>query len=222
MNGRAFDMLEYGVGDFLKSTVQLYREEFPSTAKLPEESSLPTTRAMTSQRINSMPSKKKRAIHKSDKVHEERVDHSEEQPAIKTGGIKWNRTPKEPFPQLSEISAWVGKQLWHKNMPKKYQHMHPKGKLITMDSSYPEGLLAVPNAEGQPRIIVPPTEIKALILQTHEDIHHQNHLKVLHVLKASYYWPNMAKDIQEWCTSCAVCTTASVRRKHLKTKFDPF
>ena len=31
----------------------------------------------------------------------------------------------------------------------------------------------------------------------------------------------MAKDIHEWCTSCAVRTTASVRRKHLRTKFDP-
>jgi hypothetical protein len=66
---------------------------------------------------------------------------------------------------------------------------------------------------------VPPTEIKALILHTHEDIHHQNHVKVLHVLKASYYWPNMAKDIEQWCTSCNLCATASVRRKHLKTKF---
>jgi hypothetical protein len=73
-------------------------------------------------------------------------------------------------------------------MPIKYQHMHPEGELITMDSAYlPEGLLAVPNTEGQPRIIVPPSEIKALTLQTHEDIQHQNHVKVLHVLKLSYY-----------------------------------
>jgi hypothetical protein len=63
--------------------------------------------------------------------------------------------------------------------------------------------------------------VKPLILQTHEDIHHQHHIKVLHVLRAAYYWPNMAEDINEWCTSCAVCTTASVKRKHLKTKFDP-
>jgi hypothetical protein len=68
---------------------------------------------------------------------------------------------------------------------------------------------------------VPPAMIKPLILQTHEDIHHQHHIKVLHVLRAAYYWPNMVKDIHEWCTSCAVCTTASVRRKHSKTKFDP-
>jgi hypothetical protein len=54
----------------------------------------------------------------------------------------------------------------------------------------------------------------------HEGIHHQNHFKVLHVLKASYYWPNMAKDIEHWCIACPTCATTVVRRKHLKTKFD--
>jgi hypothetical protein len=87
-------------------------------------------------------------------------------------------------------------------MPSKYQHMRPEGELIAMDGTYPEGLLAVPNTEGHLRIIVSPSEIKALTLQTHEDIHHQNHFKVLHVLKAYYYWPNMTKDIEHWCTAC--------------------
>ena len=105
------------------------------------------------------------------------------QPVIHEGRIKWKRVPREPIPELSDINTWVGKQLMHKNMSHKYQHMQPKGSLIATDSSFPEGLLAVPSPEGQPRIIVPPSEIKALILQTHEDIHHQNHVKVLHVLK---------------------------------------
>jgi hypothetical protein len=117
-------------------------------------------------------------------------------PVVSEGRIKWNRIPREPIPQLSDINLWVGQQLRHVNMPAKYLNVQPKGNLIPMDSTYPEG----PNAEGQPRIIVPPAEVKALILQTHEDIHHQNHLKMLHVLKATYYWPNMAKDIERWCT----------------------
>jgi hypothetical protein len=121
-------------------------------------------------------------------------------PGISEGRVKWKRVPREPIPQLLDINLWVGQQLRHANMPAKYLNVQPKGNLIPMDSTYPEGLLAVPNAEGQPRIIVPPAEVKALILQTHEDIHHQSHLKFLHVLKATYYWPNMAKDIERWCT----------------------
>ena len=139
---------------------------------------------------------------------------------IREGRIKWERCPREPLPQLDDVSEWVGKQLDHLNLPKKYQCVPPEGVLIPLAEDYPEGLFAIPNKDGQPRIIVPSSMIKPLILQTHEDIHHQNHIKVLHVLRAAYYWPNMAKDVQEWCTSCATCTTASVRRKHLKTKFD--
>ena len=192
---------------------------------------LPATRSMAKSKLSN--NKEERSGHKRNKSKPRTLKHSMTdksqviqtlgegiQPVIHEGRIKWKRVPREPIPELSDISTWVGKQLMHKNMPRKYQHMQPKGSLIATDSSFPEGLLAVPSPEGQPRIIVPPSEIKALILQTHEDIHHQNHVKVLHVLKANYYWPNMAKDIEAYCTSCPTCATAMVRRKHLKTKFD--
>ncbi len=68
-------------------------------------------------------------------------------------------------------------------MPSKYQHMHPKGELVAMNSTYPEGLLAVPNAEGRLRTIVSPSETKALTLQTREDIQHKIIFEVLHVLR---------------------------------------
>jgi hypothetical protein len=69
-------------------------------------------------------------------------------PVINEGRIKWKRIPREPIPQLSDINLWVGQQLRHTNMPAKYLNVQPKGDLIPMDSTYPEGLLAVPNAEG--------------------------------------------------------------------------
>jgi hypothetical protein len=59
-----------------------------------------------------------------------------------------------------------------------------------------------------------------LVLQCHEDIHHQSHIMVLHVLKALYYWPGMSAHVERLCTACQTCLTASVRRKHLKTTFD--
>jgi hypothetical protein len=54
----------------------------------------------------------------------------------------------------------------------------------------------------------------------HEDIHHQSSIKVLYVLKALYYWPGMSAQVEKLCTACQTCLTASVRRRHLKTKFD--
>ncbi len=81
--------------------------------------------------------------------------------------------------------------------------------------------MAIPNEDGSPRIIVPKSQGLALVLQTHEDIHHQSHLKVLYILKPLYYWPEMMGDIENICTSCQTCMTAQVRRRHLKAKFDP-
>jgi hypothetical protein len=98
----------------------------------------------------------------------------------------------------------------------------PHGLLITQEDGYPEGLLAVPNPHGSPRIIVPKSQVNALVLQYHEDIHHQSHIKVLHVLKALYYWPGMSAPAERLCTACQTCLTASVRRKHLKTTFDGY
>ncbi len=74
-------------------------------------------------------------------------------------------------------------------MPDTYMDTPPHGLLITQVDGYPEGLLAVPNPYGSPRIIVPKSQVNVLVLQCHEDIHPQSHIKVLYVLKALYYWP---------------------------------
>jgi hypothetical protein len=101
-------------------------------------------------------------------------------PVIRERRIRWERQPREPLPHLEDVSEWVGKQLDHINLPKKYQSVSPEGELIPLNEDYPEGLFAIPNKEGQSRIIVPPAMVKPLLLQTHEDIHHQHHIKVLH------------------------------------------
>ncbi len=98
--------------------------------------------------------------------------------------------------------------------------MPPDGESMVSLEGYPEGLLAIPNDDGSPRITVPRTQIKPLVLQCHEDIHHQSHVKVLHILKPLFYWPGMNDSIERLCTACQTCITASLRRKHLKAKFD--
>ncbi len=77
-------------------------------------------------------------------------------PVIRERKIRWERQPREPLPPLEDVKTWVGKQLDHENLPTKYQNVPPEGELIPLSEDYPEGLLAIPNKEGQPRIIVPP------------------------------------------------------------------
>jgi hypothetical protein len=105
------------------------------------------------------------------------------EPINDNGTIRWTSVPRQPIPWLKDVSTWVGPQLIYKRMPVKYQHMPPEGELITSIDGYPEGILATSNKEGSPRIIVLKSQRKALVMQCHEDIHHQSHVKVLYILK---------------------------------------
>jgi hypothetical protein len=100
---------------------------------------------------------------------------------------------KQPIPQLDDVNQWIGHQLNHQRMPEKYMDTPPHGLLITQVNGYPDGLLAIPDKNGSPRIIVPKSQVKGLVLQCHEDIHHQSHVKVLHILKSLFYWPGQQK-----------------------------
>ena len=142
-------------------------------------------------------------------------------PVLENQRVRWKNIPKQPIPELQDVNQWIGHQLNHRRMPKEYLDVPPNGKLLASIKGHPEGLLAIPNADGSPRIIVPRAQVLALVLQTHEDIHHQSHIKVLYILKPLFYWPGMTVDIENICTSCQTCMTASVRRRHLKAKFDP-
>jgi hypothetical protein len=55
---------------------------------------------------------------------------------IREGRIRWERRPREPLPQLDDVSEWVGKQLDHLNLPKKYQSVPPEGVLIPLAEDY--------------------------------------------------------------------------------------
>ena len=57
-------------------------------------------------------------------------------------------------------------------------------------------------------------------MHTHEDIHHQNHQKVTHILKPLYYWPGMDRDVERFISECETCRRGTVRRRHLKMIFD--
>ncbi len=120
--------------------------------------------------------------------HAEEHGMSSVAPLHENGTIRWTNVPRQPIPPLDNVNLWVGHQLNHKRLPKEYKHMPPDGELMASLEGYPEGLLAIPNDDGSPRIIVPRSQIKSLVLQYHEDIHHQSPVKVLYTLKPLFYW----------------------------------
>jgi hypothetical protein len=64
----------------------------------------------------------------ADDLSIEGIPFGDRRPIITDGALKWKRIPREPIPRISDFKLWVGKQLiklMHKNMPTKYQHMHP-------------------------------------------------------------------------------------------------
>ena len=111
----------------------------------------------------------------------------------------------------SPLSSWIGKQLLGQKIPKRY--LDKEGNLQMMQG-YPHGLLAIPSDgySGQ-RIVVPVEEQKALIKNTHAEIHHQGHTKVHHVLYPLYYWPGMDSTIEAVCTACAKCIRKQTKEK---------
>ncbi len=52
-------------------------------------------------------------------------------PVLEHNKFRWKNVPKQPIPELQDISKWIGHQLNHKRMPKEYQNTPPDGKLIS-------------------------------------------------------------------------------------------
>ncbi len=115
---------------------------------------------------------------------------------------------------LAPITAWIGSQLLNQKLPKSV-----KAQIITLHEKYPDGLMAVPSAKqgGSPRIIVPVNIQKDLVMQAHQDIHHQNHSKVYKLWSPLYYWPAMFKDIEDYCKACKHCLSGKMRREKLQS-----
>ena len=69
----------------------------------------------------------------------------------------------------------------------------------------------------------PPTGLvsqqKRLLLQTHEDLLHQDHSRVHKILRTIYYWPGMEATAEKFITKCQICQFNKNRRLHLKSSF---
>ncbi len=139
-----------------------------------EDSAISRNPLQVAQEINSIHTPAGETIATGDRLTEEQGKTSVA-PLHENGIIRWTNVPRQPIPPL-DVKLCVGNQLNHKRLPKEYKHMPPNGELMASLEGYPEGLLAIPNEDGSPRIIVPRSQVKSLVLQCHEDIHKQSHV----------------------------------------------
>jgi hypothetical protein len=87
------------------------------------------------------------------------------------------------------ISTWVGQQLLGQKLPADMEERYLKqipNQLL--------GLCGVMGDHGQPRIIVPISQQKRLLLQTHEDLLHQDHSRVHKTVIIGQAWKPWQKN----------------------------
>ena len=64
--------------------------------------------------------------------------------------------------------------------------------------------------EDSARIVVPPGALKKELLHLHHDCSgHPGKGRTLWTLQQGYYWPNMHKEILQYCASCALCQASN-------------
>ena len=81
-----------------------------------------------------------------------------------------------------------------------------------------KGIATTPN--GLAKIIVPEKYQKAVVQRAHLELLHQGPKPMINELSKIFYWPNMAKTVQEVYNSCDKCRRAEVRRRQLIAEFE--
>lgn len=85
----------------------------------------------------------------------------------------------------------------------------PSGKQIHCDTSLPE-----------PRPFIPPSLRKQIFSEFHQ-LSHPGKKGTFRLLQARFVWPDMRRDVNQWCKSCEACQKNKITR-HTKTPIGNF
>ena len=75
-----------------------------------------------------------------------------------------------------------------------------------------DGLVMVLQPQETPKVVVPSSRRKPLVMKAHEQLAHRGPRKILNVLRASYIWPRMSGDVHQWLKACLQCLLAKANR----------
>jgi hypothetical protein len=109
--------------------------------------------------------------------------------------------------------AWAAEQRADPALKRFFSHAHgirQKNHNITRrePSIAADGRLwVVVGAARARRLVVPASQVPQLIGAEHNRTGHRGHEALCKELQQSYWWPGMAKAIEEWCARCPICQT---------------
>ena len=143
------------------------------------------------------------------------IDESRPLVSVKEAAKSRSKAPvmSSSLQKQKPLNTWIGRQE-DQIPPSLYD------RKITSLEGFPDGLMAISENNEKPRIVVPKDEVDRLIINTHNDILHQGHNKVHHILRPLFFWPKMDIRIKEVVTACETCIKAIQRRRHMKSVFD--
>ena len=80
------------------------------------------------------------------------------------------------------------------------------------DKALKEELWINAPTNSTPTIIVPPTCQQLLVRDSHARMFHLAHAKVYALLRRSYFWPTIKRDVRKWLEDCPLCEVNKARQ----------
>jgi transposase InsO family protein len=124
-------------------------------------------------------------------------------PAIGVAGVEEDLEAVEgAVPRTLE--AWIHAQQLDEDFDNLLQNID--------DKALQQGLWIRAPANDNPTIIVPLTCQQLLVRDTHQRMFHLSHVKVFAMIRRSYFWTTMKRDVRKWLEDCPECELNKARQ----------
>ena len=102
------------------------------------------------------------------------------------------------------LEAWIRAQIADPEFPELLEQVEANAQR--------QDLWINASPDQSPTIIVPPSCVDLLVRDTHDRMFHLNYVKVYALLRRSYFWPSMKKDVRRILSDCPTCELNKARQ----------
>jgi hypothetical protein len=102
------------------------------------------------------------------------------------------------------LEAWIRAQIADPEFPELLEKVKARAQRQDL-------WINAPPAQS-PTIVVPPSCVDLLVRDTHDRMFHLNYVKAYALLRRSYFWPSMKKDVRKILSDCPTCELNKARQ----------